>query len=1230
MITLTRDQSEAIATRSTNALVVASAGSGKTEVLGRAVLEILADADQPGELDRLLVMTFTKAAAAELRIRVGKLLRAAIADRARPAPIRRHLRRQALRLESAEISTIDAWAQRVLREHFAAAEIDPGFRVLDPQEASLLRAAEMDELFAWVHTADDPVADDARAWMARDRRIGDGFLRSLVASLSRFREQEIDPDAWLARAEAELTQPATELIANAQAALAERVAARIDEVLGAPGAPDVPPPPEAAAKLARDLAAIREAARDEQQGLHAAIEEAASLPERKPKNSGAIGDCAKDCRKLLAAESVRQCDEAPVIAGFAATLIQLERRFDARLEAAKRRRSAYEFGDLLRRTLRVLQTRTVAGTFTPTAVARMLQERYTHVLVDEYQDTSPIQVALVEAISRPGPGNRFLVGDVKQSIYGFRLARPELFVGLQDDVAAKRVAGRLCPLRDNFRSHAALVDRVNAIFATLFARDFGGVAYDTQHTLVAGRSEVPNPALDRLPRVAVEIICDGKAHADAPHADAEDEADAGGGDDVEDREELERVEVEARLMISQLRTMFAAGVQIPQRTASGAVELRPLRYGDVVVLLRAAEKNAAHIARQLRDAGIPATTGGREALLAAREVDDVVQVLKLLIDPRDDVALASFLRGPGVELKEGELLALREARVHGPFCDAVDAFRRTAATQLGSRVEEAFAKLERWRSAARVEAPGGLVRRIIREGGILDRARVQRGAEHRKALLEAFARYADNFGAAGRRGVLEFVDHLEELQQGRAGGPEAATLLGEDAVRLMTIHASKGLEFPVVFVLNAGTKFNDGGSNAPLQCGPDGALGLRFKDYRTRTVRETPAYAANKELTKRRNREEELRLLYVAMTRARERLVVIGHATDTQWKACWSELARGMPLSDAVRMNAGSALSLLLAGLRSAGVGREVDDDSDDAGAAGSVPIRKWTREAARALAQPTEAPGQDQATGDAAPADRAAEDAWVEAGLAAINASPALDAARRPAVLSVSALKELTRRSALEEAAEPATALYEGAVPLARPAFAKREAGAADGRSLGTAVHRFLEHVDFAALESPLALSAARQRLVESGRLSAEEAALIDLDDLVWLGASTVGRILRDAHTVHRELAFVQALEIDLPGEKMLVRGVIDCIAVTSAGLVLVDYKTDQVRDAADFDERLRIYTTQVVLYRQVAERLLGQPVVAAHLAFLRLRRLEQVRAEQPDWRALFSGGGAGGVVAG
>ncbi|MBL8879714.1 MAG: UvrD-helicase domain-containing protein [Phycisphaerales bacterium] len=1199
------DQQAAIDHRDSSLLLSASAGSGKTEVLARRCVSLLVDRERHVDITRLLVLTFTRAAAAELRTRIGRSLRAEL-EKTPDGALRDRIARQIALLDSAEIGTIDSWCQRLVREHSAQLGVDPQFATLSEHEHLILRRAGLDALFETIYRADDEVAAAARDWIGRSIEASDRALREMVDRLNVYREHLIDPERWFAAQRAAAG-------ASENAARADATRQIVDEIA------------RECREQVEELATIRncDGIAEYREMLSGVLTRVKSGEEvgvicndiarhRWPrKANGSAPDVLREqIKKIWHGRRLRELfdpraiehmiADQPAVNARIAVLIDLESRFAAQLWRLKHARNAYAFADIQRLALRLLKD-DAAGELQPSTLSLALREHYEHVLIDECQDTSAVQMALLRLVTRSHSPrtNCFMVGDVKQSIYGFRQANPRLFAEIMRDFDRDPRTGKLLHLTSSFRSHALLLEALNRLFEPLFDDSFGGTTYASHEQLRAERDEIDNSALDGRSRISVYLLTVGGDAKQATTDTSADETDDDRADPDSVDAEDDRMEREARFIARQIKSALPA-TMIPDRDGAGRLALRPARLSDFAILLRSAKANAVKVATTLREEGVNAATVGREDFIDTTEGHDLLAALRVIVNPAQDLALAAYLRSPLAGLGERCLLEIRRTCAAGDFYSACRAYRSSGSNpEFREQIDAALCQLEAWVRAARDEDVAKLADRVLRDtqyelfclGTSLDHPRIAPRGPRRVATLTALREFIRAF-ASGPHGdvasFVAFVDQLEELDE----FPQSTVLAGDDAVRIMTIHQAKGLEFPIVVLAGAGARFNDVSSRSALLCDENVGIALREIDY---TRRREVISAAHRVAARRRrahDREEELRLLYVAATRAREALWIVGHG-KAEFPATPAPIGTKVAISGYARVNAGTMLDWVRMSLT------RIESDSIDRLFA--VKTHDLSGPQAGA-AEPLAAEQTVLSRRD----DDADHREWIDSAVRSITLPLANS---KPAVISVSELKSLARAAPDEERATP---LDDFEPELARPAFATKSAP--DGRLLGIAVHRFFQHADLTLIATADDVTRELNRLAVAGVMAVDEAALVDPADIAWLGQSVLGRLL-SAHSarLRREVPFVLLLEDDAVlgtrrwEDALLTRGVIDCLIDLPDRVILVDYKTDRIRDEEIWQARIAAYGAQLSVYAEAIRRIFDKPVEQAWLAFISERRVEQ-----------------------
>jgi len=1234
----TVSQEQAIETRCKDILVSAAAGSGKTSVLVERIARRLLDPVQPVDIDRLLVVTFTESAAQEMRERIRiKLESAAQSGDGRAAA-------QLAILGKAAISTLHSFCLDLLRRHYYLLGVDPRFRVLDEEEASLLKLEAMEELFEEVHAGRRerfrPLIEHYSG------RRDDTELRELVLSLFEYARSLPDGDRWLERAVQayDPSHPDGQAAFSAwKEALLQEARVDVERALfsleHAQGIARLGGGPEG---YARSFEAAQAALRQALETLSLGDWDRAALALRSipfPRLSA-----EKEADPVLKEEAKKAWDEAKEIVGrlgkkiFARSeasyredlprlypvvrgLLELVREFEKRYDQRKARVGGVDFADLERLALAALAHPT----------GRALSEcrrRFVEVLVDEYQDINPVQDRILTLVSRveEGEGNRFLVGDVKQSIYRFRLADPRIFQEKHRSFAACR-DGRSTriDLQANFRSCREILEGVNFIFRQIMYEATAEIDYDESAMLRPGKDTRPVPFDPG--RIELHLIERLKDERSAPEQDG-----TGDGDDLPDDGDLESlsaVEREAALVARLIRRLVCEGL---------AGRSEPVRFRDIAVLMRSPKGRATRFVEVLEAMGIPAHSSGGSGFFQAVEVQVVMALLRLIDNPQQDIPMAAALYSPILGLDEQDMARIRAAYPQLPFHAAVREFAKGEG-ELNARVAQFLARLDRWRSEARRIPLSRLIGKVYDETGYLDYVAALPRGRQREANLLALWQRARHFDAFATSGLDRFIRHVDDLgEAGEDVAPPSALGEGEDVVRVMSVHQSKGLEFPVVFLVDLDRRFNKSDGRRHLIFHRDLGIGARVVD---RDAKVSYPSLAHRAVTGKLDREtvaEEMRLLYVALTRAKEKLVLVASATDLEQRAARAaESARmtGWRLPQGRVLRARSWLDWILSTVARHGDGRPLralgagdlgpefyaPQDLEVAGAAARFSVRLWKGEEVDRMAAEGERMGGElpgiswKALARHEPLRGAAVgiDPDVARRLEAVHAwrYPYEAAARLPAKVSVT---ELARRFETGEEEEQAALLEPPRALLELPARDASSPGSPVER--GLAVHAFLARVDLRDV-SPAGLAVQVEELARRGILSSKEVGLIDLGALARFFESPLGRRIREAGCepfdpprLWRELAFTMRLSAEAfakhgiadetaGGDIVVLQGVIDCLIREKDRFVVVDYKTDSVRFGEE-ELAARRYAWQVRLYGEFVKRSVPGALVEAYLAFL------------------------------
>ncbi len=1159
----TPSQRLAIGARGPLLLVSAGAGAGKTATLVERIASRIADPAQPASIEDFIVVTFTRAASEEMRGRIAARLEELAADQTRPDAERARLDRERHLVQRARISTIHSWCLDIVTANAVRLGLPPAFEIADEAEDAMLRH---DLVVARVEAAlsdPDRAPRAARILDALDT-LGDARgLAVLVLRLLGFLEALPNPEEFVASACSTWEEAAragagwrdTALgarimeIRRGHAAFARDVAAELLAL--AQGGPDTP-------SRSRFVATVREVAAS----LRAPDASAPSIAREELRFTAARNaeDALRDAWKEVRDDFFAAIDAMGAIDGLTAesyfapraeTGVFLLRDMalavmqDHRNEAIRARRLAY--AHLERFALDLLSPESDAP-----------PGRAAEVLVDEFQDVNPLQAALFSAIGgrMAPPPSRFCVGDAKQSIYGFREAAPELFGALLDSADPALGEGRpgRIALLENFRSAPRLIAEFNAVFSDLFSRGIGGVDYGDMHAFVPGVAESPR---DHAAPLSLAVLF--------PDVEAEDEGDADSADAAD----------ECTLVT---REIAALG--------------RP--WGDIVVLLRRRGASLARIGAALDDAGIPWVADGVSGLFDSPEIHEVLALLRAIHNPHDEIALLGALRGPAGNLDAAALLALS----------------RAPADSYIARLEQdagfgAFAaRLRRWQSDSMRMPLAEFLAMLYDELHLEARAAVRPAGDRRLRHLAAFHDVAREFDGFARHGLAAFLRFVED--SAATGQTVSEVPAGSEAVRILTMHQSKGCEFPIVVLPLLGTKFNEGDLRAQVLL--DRARGAAIAGLDAGDDMFDPLLDEMKRVRRRAMLGEELRLLYVALTRARERVLAFG--TSRRKFATWAgdgvvELAAEV-LADPDRERAQCMLDwMLMHAVRR--FGEEV--------AGGSLPIRATDGGFAVSLFGASQVAEADAV---AAPPAAVEDDAGVAAlaGRAAANVR-SMRVAAAPAVRAKLSVSEVKR------AHDPRDEWHrrgEGAEPAAPFRWrAEEDAARPTAAAIGNATHRFLALCSFEDIARGRSLSDEAARLVSSGALPPSDAPRVLLGEIAgFLGGGVGADLLAQGATARREVPFTVGVRPEdlLRGGTIasegpvILQGVIDLyFRMPDGGIVLLDFKTDACgAGGSRVHELTRAYAPQLILYRAALERVLGERVAGAHLVFLRGGRVVEV----------------------
>ena len=1221
----THRQRQAIDARDSDVLVTASAGTGKTAVLSERCVRLLADTDDLTDVSQILVLTFTEAAAEEMRSRIAQTLRASF-KRTRDSRIRRQL----IMLDAAQISTIHAFCKRVITEHFCQLGIDPMFRIVDSDEQTLLRSESLEQTIeeAW---ADESLAPGlSRLLKGRDvKDASSGFLVSIVR-LSAFLDGLVSRSDWYERASV-ITESGTAFAAGLAdqqklillkklarcesqfehfRLLDERIAGghwagQMDDLLAPVGecvknlkAGDI----ATAGKVLGDYKPVKFKNKPREMSKQQA--EFIKAPAKK-----AI-DSLKKLSDIALVNSEYDRLVAPSVDVQTKVMAELVRRFDRNYAEAKKRLNCLDFADLEHLALKLLSD--------DEAVAGQLGEKFRYIFVDEYQDINAVQQGILDKISTPD--NVFVVGDVKQSIYGFRQSRPEIFLDkLRQAKAAGEQRGgpRRVDLSDNFRSRKQILDFANALFSRVMTASIASVDYDPETFLKAGLEYEP----------IEKVTCDGSRMPVEMYILDEDSADDEAGGEAGDpggsfgqghSRVISPAQRQAAFVASRIQRMVGAdtGSSEFQIFDKETGRTRPVEYRDIVILMRSLSGRANEYVQVLQLAGVPVSSQSSAGYFAATEITDCVSVLKVLDNPRQDIELAAVLRSAIFRVTDSELAMIRSCGYEGPteaqpgFYDrAVNYVKCGESEDLRCKLIDALKQIERWRKESRRGDLAELIWSVLRTTDYLSFvSALPNGPQRRANLLKLHDRAIQFEGFTGggqAKSLTRFVDFIEKLlKEGQDWAPAQTENAAENAVRIMSIHKSKGLEFPVVFLAELNQRFNKKDSFGDCLIDETETIGLTIIDHESRVKLPGMAHEIIAEKKLDQTIAEEMRLLYVAVTRARERLVL----TATQKANHCSSIVRGcgilgqVPPADWQLRQAQCHFDWLLYGLGNRrqlhdifGISCDGDVADDDLFVARLLAADGLDVIANRILGSAHEkAAGakEDGAKASALPSQTAKS--LTDKIKASLNWRYPFESATKQRAKESVSLR--THRS--DEFAKKS---FTAALKQVPKAVSKDIAP--DRREIGTAVHLVIRHLDLSGPVSADSVQTVIEKLVGAGLIAKETARLIDIGSIEKFFASELGvQAISAGNRLLREWPFTLAIDADgsAAGETTILQGIIDMIIPTASGFVIVDFKTDDVTtDSAH--QRAATYAGQLEYYGKAAGAILEGEIAAKWLYFLK-----------------------------
>lgn len=1199
----TDSQWQAIYDQGTNLLVSASAGSGKTAVLVRRVIEKIKR--QQLSLDQLLVVTFTEAAASEMKERIQTALQEAINEET-DQTLKNHFTRQLTLLPMANISTLHSFCSKVIQRFFYLIDLDPSYRMLtDDTETILLKEDVWDELRETFYEENQEIFYRLTENFSNDR--SDSGLEDLILSMYEFARANPNPFEWLEglvdnyRVESLVD---SDLFKNVIRPQVLETLQEIEQtyqwmITASQGTEDLLKIHELAEKewaiTKRIAQLVTDGHLDEAFTTFEMMKFTAYPSPRKKEVKELYGDVIAECKNyrdqakqgltkikemyfsVSPEEQVARLLEAlPIVE----ELVRVEKLFINEYSAKKREKGMLDFNDLEHFTLQILQAEVDGNK----PAELYYQKRFAEVLVDEYQDINQLQETILRCLSSDSPGNLFMVGDVKQSIYGFRLADPTLFIEKYHDFAEEN-GGRRIILAENFRSRKEVLDFTNLIFAQLMDQTVGQIEYDKQAELINGFSAFPE-----TDTFSPEVLIYQK-NGDVPEW-------------IEDKSMGEIF-----MTASKIRQLIDGKFEIYDKKLKA---MRPVRYEDIVMLTPTRSNNLT-ILEVFKQLGIPLAINDTQNYFQSTELRVMISLLQIIDNPYQDIPLAAVLRSPIVGLQEEELAQIRLVLPQKEYYQAIKKYIEDNEDSVAEKLELFISQLNDWREYARREALADLLVKIYNETAYLDYVLGMPAGQQRHANLLALIERAKDYERSSFRGLYQFIRFIEKMQEKDKDLGEPPTEELQDAVRVMTIHGSKGLEFPIVFLMDMSKSFNVQDTRKNYVFDERLGLGVKLLTPDVRIRKDTLLFQTVKQKNLNKLLSEEMRKLYVALTRAEQKLFLVGSYDDEE--AAFKEWSKGA-LNDTLILDAG-----LRSGQKSnflEWVGLTLfrhpimEQYQKEYAVTHPVALKQHPAVFKIDFIDPQKIAEEVQSY--------LPEIKTLDIPQGAINIQPIKtkliyeypypEATRTTSYQSVSELKRLyddpDNREPLDLTTTTAPTQYRFTeTELGEPKFlgTKREVSAAE---IGTATHLIMQLLPVHKAPESDTIRELIDELVSRQTLTHEIAERISVESIQNFFESEIGQfVIQHASQLHREEPFAMLLPADQlfqdyqNQDEILIHGIIDGYLEFDDELILYDLKTDYYTPERE-GQLLTRYRGQLNLYKEALEKAKKKPVKAAYLIFL------------------------------
>ncbi|PRR81572.1 helicase-exonuclease AddAB subunit AddA [Clostridium vincentii] len=1217
----TKEQLSAIETRKCNLLIAAAAGSGKTAVLVERIIRIISNEEVPVDIDRLLVVTFTSAAASEMRERIAGAITKALEKK----PDSKNLQKQLTLLSRSNITTMHSFCLDVIKNNFHIIDLDPGFRILDQTEGVLLKSEIIEELFEDKYEeGEDKFLRLVEAYSgSRD----DEKLKEIILELYRFCMSGPWPEKWLREKSEEFNISSRDKLENSK--WVEVLKQNIElELIGlisrseqakvlCENTEGLEPYVET---INNDLESLKRIFESLRGGLDAiynnlitmeftklktvrktAVEDVESQESVKAIRNDVkkkIGKLKEDVFSMSPDEMLASIQEAyPYMKELAELVIEFEDRFSK----GKKDKGTLDFNDLEHLCLKILSNEEVK-------VAKKFKEYFDEVLVDEYQDSNSVQEAIIDLVSRKlgADPNVFMVGDVKQSIYRFRQAKPELFLEKYSSYSNDEGKNRKIQLYKNFRSRFEVITGVNFIFKQLMSKVVGELEYTHEESLNLGADYKLLEDNNSIVGGAVELHVLDKAGKDIMEEDLEESF-------VEDEEEnVGSVNLEARIVATRIKELLSQKDEKQFKVLDKDTgEYRNLKYKDIVILLRATKNWSETFLDELGAEGIPVYADTASGYFESIEIRTIMSLLKVIDNPMQDVPLIALLRSPIMNFTVEELADVRLLNKDNYFFENIELIALNKEDSiLKGKCNSFLENLKLWRERAIFTPIDEFIWYLYTDTAYYGYVGAMPNGILRQANLRILFQRAKQYEETSFKGLFNFINFINKLRKS-SGDMGSAKILGEneDVVRIMSIHKSKGLEFPVVFLSGAGKQFNLMDLNKNILFHEELGLGPELVNLEKRVSYSTLPKEAIKQRIKLETLSEEMRILYVAFTRAKEKLIITGATADiTKWckKSCSAASLNGEEILSSEVLKGKSYLDwmgMAICKHKDGNLLRELAEamDINVKDDLSTWEVKFWNKSelVVDKKLEAVDKIGKESLLIDS---EFRTVDKEIERRLS--FSYKFKEATTIKSNFSVSDLKKKNHEDFEEDYINE---IYKQKIEI-KPKFLQEEKGLTSAQR-GTAMHFVMQKIDLSRISTLDEIKGQLKELVDRDLLSKEELKGIKANKIFNFFKSNLGNRMLRAYNkgsqIYRELPFyteISPLDIEdglsenIKDEKVRLQGVIDCFFYEEANIILVDYKTDYVEEGNE-EEMLKKYIIQINYYREALKKITGKAVAESYL---------------------------------